>query len=173
MPLGCVTSDYVSDFDNICGLQLKYTICKGQQVSFQNFKEFLKDPGENQKLKEFQICSLVAGQAMPGRFADILLRYPDGNAAVVVPKIQIYDIQRDLETKGTFIKDKNETYTIVFAVEDGEYNDLIEAGKEGILDIRIYLDETQTASVKTYFPAATQFGWGMIWDISLLLLGSG
>ena len=51
---------------------------KGQQVSFQNFKEFLKDSNGNEKLKEFQICSLVAGQAMPGRFADILLRYPNG-----------------------------------------------------------------------------------------------
>ena len=43
MPAGCITSDYVSDFNDICGLQLKYAICKGQQVSFQNFKEFLKD----------------------------------------------------------------------------------------------------------------------------------
>lgn len=152
MPVGCVTSDYVSDFEDILGLQLQYPICRGQQVSFQNFKEFLKDSENNEKLKEFQICSLVAGQAMPGRFADILLRYPNGNAAVVVPKIQIYDIQRDLETD-TFAKDKNECYTIVFAVNDQEYCDLMDAQKEGILDIRIYIDETQKASTKTYQPA--------------------
>ena len=29
MPSGCVTSDYVSDFEDICGLQLKYAICRG------------------------------------------------------------------------------------------------------------------------------------------------
>ncbi|MBS5843368.1 MAG: hypothetical protein KIC77_07790 [Clostridiales bacterium] len=158
MPAGCITSDYVSDFNDICGLQLKYAICKGQQVSFQNFKEFLKDSNGNEKLKEFQICSLVAGQAMPGRFADILLRYPNGNAAVVVPKIQIYDIQRDTETKSAYLKDKKQYYTAVFAVDDEEYNDLVDASKEGVLDIRIYLDAAQEASAKTYYPAAVLNG---------------
>ena len=154
MPSGCVTSDYVSDFEDICGLQLKYAICRGQQVSYQNFKEFLKDAERNERLKEFRISSLVAGQAQPGRFADILLSYPDGSTAVVVPKIQIYDIQRDPETNGAFIQDENECYTAVFAVTDEEYRDLVDAGKEGVLDLRIYIDQTQDASQKTYRPVS-------------------
>ena len=154
MPSGCVTSDYVSDFEDICGLQLKYAICRGQQVSYQNFKEFLKDAEGNERLKEFRISSLVAGQAQPGRFADILLSYPDGSTAVVVPKIQIYDIQRDPETNGAFIQDENECYTAVFAVTDEEYRDLVDAGKEGVLDLRIYIDQTQDASQKTYRPVS-------------------
>ena len=155
MPAGCATFDYVSDFEDIRGLQLKYTICKGQQVSFQNFKEYLENTKGNEKLKEFQICSLVAGQAMPGRFVDILLRYPDGNCAVVVPKIQIYDIQRDESKENLFIKDKDELYTMVFAVDDNAYNDLVDACREGTLDIRIYIDAAQAASQKTYFPAGS------------------
>ena len=153
MPLGCVTSDYVANFEDICGLQLKYTICKGQQVSSQNFKQFLKDSDGSERLKEFEIKSLVAGQAMPGRFADILLKYPDGSSAVVVPKIQIYDIQN--ENTGNSVKNKNEEegYTVVFAVNEEEYDSLIDAVKEGILDIRIYVNEKQLPSEKTYVPS--------------------
>ena len=153
MPLGCVTSDYVGNFEDICGLQLEYTICKGQQVSFRNFKDFLKDSDGSERLKEFEIVSLVAGQALPGRFADILLKYPDGSTAVVVPKIQIYDIQ--LNTEGSLKSDKNKEkgYTVVFAVNEEEYDSLINAVKEGVLDIRIYIDEKQAPSEKTYVPS--------------------
>lgn len=154
MPLGCATSDYVSDFEDICGMQLKYSICNGQQVSYSNFKDFLKDADGSERLKEFQINNLVAGQAMPGRYADILLKYPDGSSAVVVPKIQIYDIQK--ENEGSIASNKKNTngYTMVFAVNEEEYNDLIEAIKEGVLEIRIYIDELQVASEKTYIPAS-------------------
>lgn len=146
MPLGCVTSDYVSEFEDIKGLQIEFTICKGQQVSYNNFKEFLKDADGNERLKEFSINSLVAGQAIAGRFADILLKYPDGSMSVVVPKIQIYDI------KDTGDKDG---YIAVFAVNENEHSDLIEAVKEGVLDVRIYLDDMQEPSEKTYIPAGT------------------
>lgn len=156
MPLGCVTTDYVGNFEDICGLQLKYTICKGQQVSFQNFKDFLKDADGSERLKEFQIESLVAGQAMPGRFADILLKYPDGSSAVVVPKIQIYDIQSTKDESLKSDKNNNIGYTFVFAVSEEEYNDLTDATKEGILDVRIYVNEKQAPSEKTYVPIGMQ-----------------
>lgn len=145
MPFGCVTSNYVSEFEDICGLQLEYTVCKGQQVSYNNFKSFLKEYEGSERLKEFQINGIVAGQAMPGRFADILLEYPDGSVAVVVPKIQIYDIQQGKDDDG---------YIAVFAVSEDEHRDLVEAVKEGVLDVRIYLDDLQEASVKTYIPAS-------------------
>ena len=106
-----------------------------------NFKVFLKDADGNERLKEFPISSLVAGQAMAGRFADILLKYPDGSMAVVVPKIQIYDIKETGEKA---------EYIAVFAVNENEHNDLTEAVKEGVLDVRIYLDDMQEASEKTY-----------------------
>lgn len=97
---------------------------------------------------------MLRDRRSPGRFADILLSYPDGSTAVVVPKIQIYDIQRDPETNGAFIQDENECYTAVFAVTDEEYRDLVDAGKEGVLDLRIYIDQTQDASQKTYRPVS-------------------
>lgn len=151
MPADCVTSDYVSDFEDILGLQLEYTICGGQQVSFKNFRKFLYDIDGGERLKEFQICSIVAGQAVPGRYADILLRYPNGNIAVVVPKIQIYDIQR-CSSDETYA-DIQGNYTYVFALDDEEFSDITYAGREGILDVRIYLDEKQAPSVKTYIPS--------------------
>lgn len=153
VPADSAASDFVSNFEDICGLQLKYAICQGQQLSFRNFEAFLKAPLGNERLKEFQICSLVAGQAMPGRYADILLRYPDGSAAVVVPKIQIYDIQRDQNTAISAVKDKNASYTVVFAVTEKEHADLTDACREGTLDLRIYLSDTQPASAKSYIPA--------------------
>lgn len=157
VPADSAASDFVSDFEDIRGLQLKYAICQGQQVSFRNFEAFLKAPLGNERLKEFQICSLVAGQAMPGRYADILLRYPDGSAAVVVPKIQIYDIQYDQNAAGA-AKEKNASYTVVFAVTEKEHADLTDACREGTLDLRIYLSDTQPASAQNYIPALPASG---------------
>ena len=150
MPIECFVPDYAAEFEDIVGLQAEYTICSGQPVSFQCFRKFLIGADGDERLKEFEICSLVAGQAMPGRFADILLCYPSGSTAVVVPKIQIYDIQEYSGDSG-YTTD-GERYTVVFAVNDEEYTNLMSARREGVLDIRIYLDETQMPSVKTYNP---------------------
>lgn len=144
MPAGCVTSNYVSDFEDICGLQLEYAICKGQQVSYNNFKAFLKDADGTERLKEFKIETLVAGQAQPGRYVDVLIKYPDGSYAVVVPKIQIYDIQQDSQ----------DIYTMVFAVKEEEHTDLVNAIREGVLELRVYIDDMQRASEKTYIPTS-------------------
>lgn len=149
VPVGCERSNYVTSFEEICGMQIKYSICKGQQISFDNFQEYLKDSNGNERLKEFEIYSIVAGQALPGRYVDILLKYPNGGSAVVVPKIQIYDIKYPEE----YTEDEEKMYTIVFAVEEEEHLDLINAMKEGILDVRVYLDDLQEASLKTYIPA--------------------
>ena len=45
-----------------------------------------------------------------------------------------------------------------FAVTDEEYRDLVDAGKEGVLDLRIYIDQTQDASLKTYRPVSVVLG---------------
>lgn len=150
MPVSCASAEYVSEFEDILGLQLEYTICTGQQVSFQNFRKFVSAANGDEKLKEFRISSLVAGQAVPGRFVDILIRYPDGSCAVVVPKIQIYDIQQIISVQ--YQENAQDGYTAVFAVTDEEYNDITDACREGVLDIRIYLNEAQKPSVKTYSP---------------------
>ena len=54
---------------------------------------------------------------------------------------------------GIFTKD-DDGYIAVFAVSEDEHRDLVEAVKEGVLDVRIYLDDLQEASVKTYIPAS-------------------
>ena len=74
---------------------------------------------------------------------------------MVVPKIQIYDIQE--ENTGNSVKSKNEEdgYTVVFAVNEEEYDSLTDAIKEGVLDIRIYVNEKQLPSEKTYVPSGS------------------
>lgn len=149
VPGGALTSDYVSSFDDIIGCEVQYTICSGQQVSYSNFTQFapLNDPDE--RLKEFKIAGLVANHATIGNYVDVIVCYEDGYD-IVVPKVQIYDIAIDREN-GIYEKDDKDMYTIVVSVTEAEYSDLIHAEKDGILDIRIYHDENQAASVKTYY----------------------
>lgn len=149
VPKAALTSDYVSSFDDIIGCEVYYTICGGQQVSYSNFTQFesVNDPDE--RLKEFKIAGLVADHAMIGNYVDVLVCYEDGYD-VVVPKVQIYDIAID-QKNGTYEKDNNDMYTIVISVTEAEYSDLIHAKEDGVLDIRIYHDENQAASMKTYY----------------------
>ena len=144
-----ITADYVSDFTDIIGLEVKYTICKGQQVSYGNFTEFIKTDSNDERLKEFRIKGLVAEHAQIGNYIDIIVCYEDGYD-VVVPKVQLYDIALNKEN-GSYIKDKDGMYTIVVAVNEMEYKDLMYAQNDGMLDIRIYLNENQEPSEKTYY----------------------
>lgn len=144
IPINDTTSNCISNFEDIRGLQLKYTLVEGQYVMYQNFEKYLKETNGDERLKEFDICSTVAGQAIPGRYVDILIRYPDGSVDVVVPKIQIYDMVNC---------ENDNLYKMVFAVNEKEHNALVNALKEGVLDIRVYLNDDQEASVQTYTPS--------------------
>lgn len=151
MPKGAVRSEYVTAFDDIIGCEVQYTICSGQQVSYENFTSFspLNDPDE--RLKEFKIAGLVANHAMIGNYIDMIVCYENGYD-IVVPKVQIYDIATDYEN-GKYEIDNNGMFTIVISVTETEYRDLMYAKEDGVLDIRIYHDENQEASVKTYYRA--------------------
>ncbi len=153
IPENAAVYGYVSDPDKIYGMQVRYTICEGQQISMQSFKKYIYEYEGGERLKDFNIQSLVAGQAMPGRYVDIMLIYPDGRTAVVVPKIQICDIVTE-RVNGTDVN------SVVFAVNDREYSDLINAEYEGRLDIRVYIDVSQDASLKTYVPGRMTAGAG-------------
>ncbi|MBE7067416.1 MAG: hypothetical protein E7385_07695 [Ruminococcaceae bacterium] len=149
MPKAALTADYVSDFTDIIGSKVEYTICKGQQVSYSNFTEFHHTTSNDERLKEFKIAGLVARHAQIGNYIDVIVCYEDGYD-IVVPKVQLYDIALNKED-GNYQQDKEGMYTIVIAVNETEYNDLVHAEKDGILDIRIYLDENQEPSEKTYY----------------------
>ena len=149
IPKEAVTFNAISDFTDILGCEVEYTICKGQQVSYENFTEFLKIDEGNERLKEFKISGLVAEHAQVGSFVDMIVSYETGYD-VVVPKVQLYDIVFDQETN-SYKQDKNGMFTVVIAVNEEEYRDLMSASQIGTLDIRVYLNDEQTASEKTFF----------------------
>ncbi|MBR3838168.1 MAG: hypothetical protein IKJ75_00385 [Clostridia bacterium] len=149
MAKDAITSNYVTSFDDVIGCEVKYTICSGQQVSYENFTDFISTNDADERLKEFKIAGLVAEHAMIGNYVDIIVSYADGYD-VVVPKVQIYDIAIDGE-HGEYIRDDEGKYTIVVSITEAEHNDLIHASNDGILDIRIYHNEKQEPSVKTYY----------------------
>lgn len=149
MPREVITSNYVSSFDDVIGCEVRYTICCGQQVLYENFTEFISTNDPDERLKEFKIAGLVAEHAMIGNYIDVIVSYKDGYD-VVVPKVQIYDIAIDNEN-GEYIRDNDGRYTIVISITEEEYSDLIHAANDGILDIRIYHDKTQEPSIKTYY----------------------
>ena len=55
MAKDAITSNYVTSFDDVIGCEVKYTICSGQQVSYENFTDFISTNDADERLKEFVV----------------------------------------------------------------------------------------------------------------------
>ncbi len=151
MPPFCAAADVLHTFLQAEGKQLKYTLVPGQQITQGMLQTFSEEPDQNSRLKEFRLSGLVAGNAMPGHYVDILVVYPDGSYDIVVPKIRIYDICRNASAEETgYYPDGDGLYTVLLAVNEEEYFYLTAAAGQGALDMRLYLHADQEASKRTF-----------------------
>ncbi len=140
VPANLMVENAVYNFDLIKDKMLKYTVVKGQKMSFdfvgQNEEEF----SITRRLKEFKVKSLVGELAMKGNYVDIIARYPDGSYQEVISKIRIYDILcTNVNGKWEYLKDSNGFYTIILAVNEEEFRLLNNALLTGYLDTRLHL----------------------------------
>ena len=133
------------DLDMIKEKITKEDLRLGEQIVSDSLSNDKKWFGNYERLKEYEIKSIVADEVKPGNIVDIAVSYGNGKYDVVVPKIKV----RKLITVEDKEKKKNK-YTIIIAVDEVMYRDLELAGKLGSLETRLYLDESQPASPKTF-----------------------
>lgn len=118
----------------------KYELSAGQQIT-QNLLSDQKRLFTNyDRLKEFEVTNLVLSRAGKGSLVDLIINYDDGDYDVVLIKKYIVDIKTNESGKNF----------MVFEVDEIEYRDLQLAQKLGNFEIRLYLDEDQPASAKTF-----------------------
>jgi hypothetical protein len=64
---------------------------------------------------------------------------------VVVPKTKVRKIYKSESKDGTI-----SSYTLIFSLDELSYRDVLLASKLGYLETRLYIDESQKASEKTF-----------------------
>lgn len=133
------------DIDMVRGKITKEDLRYGEQVSMDSLSVDKKWFGDYDRLKEYEVKSIVAGEVKSGNIVDIAVSYGNGRYDVVVPKVKVRKLIKETD------KEKNEDrYTVIISVDEVMYRDLELAKKLGNLVTRLYLDESQPPSKKTF-----------------------
>lgn len=133
----------VSDIQQMMGKISKEDLRCGEQIVMDSLSTEAKWFEDYDRLKEYKVSGIVAGMLRSGNIIDLIVNYDNGTYDVVIPKIKV---QKLIEQE----QEKQKEYTLILAVNEEQYRDLELAKKLGNFETRIYLDESQPASVKTF-----------------------
>lgn len=151
IPKKYIIGEPVETVMQIQGKISKEELRYGEQIALGSLSEDVKWFGEYERLKEYHIVSTVAGILQSGNIIDVLVHYEDGFYDVVVPKIRVQErMQPTKESENSMSNQIAHESIIILAVNEKSYADLLLAQQLGVLETRIYLDESQPASNKTF-----------------------
>lgn len=145
IPVKFIPNEAVKSIDSIRGKITKEELRLGEQLVMDSFSKEEKWFDEFERLKEFSIISTVASELKSGNIVDILVIYGNGDYDVVVSKVKIKKL-----IEGQVVDNSSCKAQIVIPVNEVQIRDLIAADQLGDFDVRIYLDESQKASEKTF-----------------------
>lgn len=159
IPAAYAAKTAVRDPEQLRGKVAKEELTSGEHIlenAITSQKEWF---GSFERLKEYPVSSIVAGEVKTGNIIDILVSYGDGTYDVVISKTKVRKLVEDgtkaqaASTEKTAIPKPQDTkgaFTIIVSVDEEGYRDLEMAGSLGKLQTRLYMDENQTASPKTF-----------------------
>ncbi len=153
IPVKYTAENAVSDVGLLKGRIAKEDLRYGEQVVQDSLSTEKKWFGEYDRLKEYRVSNIVAGEVKSGNIIDVMVTYNNGEYDVVVPKTKVRklaDENGNSDTKGKVNDEKNPEHTIIIAVDEEQYRDLELAKKIGRLETRLYLDESQPQSARTF-----------------------
>ncbi|MCX8130724.1 MAG: hypothetical protein N3I35_11570 [Clostridia bacterium] len=150
---------------NIKGKIAKEDLRFGEQIILDSLSAEKKWYGEFQRLKEYEVSSIVADEVKTGNIVDIMVSYGNGDYDVVLPKVKVMRLissKKPVDSKSSKVEEPEDTgdmqyrgqhlsYTIVIAVDEEQYRDLELAKQMGKFETRLYIDENQTSSKKTFY----------------------
>jgi len=141
-----VVQDAVFDLDLIKNKVTQEQFNPGEQLTFDSLSSEKKWFGDYDRLKDYEVSSIVAGEVQGGNIVDVLVNYGNGTYDVVYAKVKVKkvispeNVNATLETK----------HRIIFAVDESHYRNLELANKLGEFETRLYLDESQPESEETF-----------------------
>lgn len=159
IPVKYTAKGAAGSLDFIRGKVTKEDLSSGEQILMDSLSIEKKWFGEYERLKEYSVGSIVAGEVKTGNIIDIVVSYGNGEYDVVVPKVKIKKLvegtgksEGTSSDKSTISKpvEPKDGYTLVIAVDEDQYRDLELAGMVGKLQTRLYIDESQPASKKSF-----------------------
>ncbi len=169
VPVKYAVKSAVTDIEQIKNKVTKEDLRAGEQISSDSISSEKKWFGDYDRLKEYEVKSIVAGECKAGNIVDIIVNYGNGDYDIVVPKTKIKKIINPNEVNEVKLAGNNTQqqqqqqqqvlqrsdiklpYVIIIAPQDEEeYRDLELAQKVGKLETRLYLDESQPSSKKTF-----------------------
>jgi len=145
IPTDFVASNAAFDIDMIKNKIAKEDLRFGEQVVLDSLSTEEKWFGDYDRLKEFAVKSIVAEEVKPGNIVDLIVNYRNGTYDVIVPKTKVRKIYKSESKDGTI-----SSYTLIFSLDELSYRDVLLASKLGYLETRLYIDESQKASDKTF-----------------------
>lgn len=143
VPLMFSAKDIVSSKESLINKFAREDFSAGEQIIRSKLAEEARLYRDFDRLKEYCVSNLVADKADKGSLVDLVVNYGTGDYDVLLPKRRIVDMLSNMEGK-------DRTYTMVFEVDEIDYRDLELAQQLGSLEIRLYIDESQPASLKTF-----------------------
>lgn len=159
IPVKYTAKGAAGDINLIRDKVTKEDLGSGEQVLMDSLSIEKKWFGEYERLKEYSVGSIVAGEVKTGNIVDIVVSYGNGEYDVVVPKVKIKKLVEGIgKNEGTSTEknsvskpiEQKDSYTLVLAVDEDQYRDLELAEMVGKLKTRLYIDESQPASKKTF-----------------------
>ncbi|MCX7921399.1 MAG: SAF domain-containing protein [Clostridia bacterium] len=176
VPIKYLVKNPANDIDLIIGKIAKEDLRPGEQISLDSLSSDKKWYGEYQRLKEYKVTSIVANEVKTGNIIDIVVAYGNGDYDIVVPKTKVIklvtppteqqqganqDNSQSQNQEGTQNNTQsnnpgsvNDGYTLIMAVDEEQYRDIELAKQLGKLETRLYLEENQQPSKKTFNYAA-------------------
>lgn len=145
IPTDYVASNAAFDIDMLKNKITKEDLRFGEQIILDSLSTEQKWFGDYDRLKEFAVKSIVAEEVKPGNIVDLIVNYRNGTYDVIVPKTKVRKIYKS-EGKDGIIS----SYTLIFSLDELSYRDVLLASKLGYLETRLYIDESQKASAKTF-----------------------
>jgi hypothetical protein len=145
VPVDFTVDNAAIDLDLIKNKVTKEDLRYGEQIVMDSLSTEQKWFGDFDRLKEFAVRSIVAEEVKAGNIVDLLVNYRNGTYDVIVPKTKVRKVYKT-ENRET----NTSSYTLIFALDETAYRDVLLAGKLGYLETRLYIDESQKASPKTF-----------------------
>lgn len=145
IPVKFAIENGVEDIDLIKGKITQEVLRPGEQISYDSVSAEKKWFGDYDRLTEYRFSFIVAGEVKEGNIIDVLVNYDNGDYDVVVPKIKVRKlIENKLNDEST------RDYTVVLALNEEQQRDTELASKLGYFEARLYIDESQKKSFKTF-----------------------
>lgn len=145
IPVKFAVENGVEDIDLIKGKITQEVLRTGEQITYDSVSAEKKWFEDYDRLTEYSFSCIVAGEVKEGNIIDVLINYDNGDYDVVVPKIKVRKlIENKLDEES--VKD----YTVVLALNEELQRDTELASKLGYFEARLYIDESQRKSIKTF-----------------------